>query len=134
MKDIFFFNGYCENNKLRNLLTKYDVGVMCSKSEGFGLVTVEYMLAGLCVIASNTGANLELISCGETGFLYPLGNIEKLKSIILHIYNNRENAKIIAKNAHKNAELMYTMKKSALDLIKMYHEVCEGKVNETPNY
>ena len=52
------FLGYCSD--LRERLQLYDVGVVCSKSEGFGRVTAEYMAAKLCVIASDTGANTEL--------------------------------------------------------------------------
>ena len=37
---------------------------MLSKNEAFGRVTVEYMLQNLLVIATNTGANSELVIMG----------------------------------------------------------------------
>lgn len=129
LENIFNFKGYCGNNELRNILNKYDVGVICSKAEGFGLSTVEYMMAGLCVIASNTGANLELIHDKETGFLYPLGNTSELASIVSYIYYNRECAREIAQNAHAYAVNQYTVEKSMKCLIETYYKAYRGKCN-----
>ncbi len=52
------------------LLADSDVGIMASDYEGFGLVTVEYMLSGLPVIAYESGATPEIVKDGETGMLY----------------------------------------------------------------
>ena len=70
------------------MLSNYDIGLMCSKSEGFGLVTAEYMMAGLAVLASNTGANNELVRDGVDGCLYNYGNISDMKKKLLKIINN----------------------------------------------
>ena len=51
---------------------------MLSKNEAFGRVTVEYMMHGLAVIASNAGANEEIISNNEDGLIYHLGDSEEL--------------------------------------------------------
>ena len=54
---------------VHSMLGNYQIGLMCSKSEGFGLVTAEYMHAKLGVIASNTGASPELIDNEITGLV-----------------------------------------------------------------
>ena len=59
------FLGSC--NDVYDRLKNYHIGLMCSKAEGFGRVTVEYMCAGLAVIASDCGANPELIQHDVTG-------------------------------------------------------------------
>ena len=68
------------------ILQRSDVGLMLSTNEAFGRVTVEYMMQNLAVIASDTGANPEIITNGETGLLYELGDVEsladKMKSLI----------------------------------------------------
>ena len=96
------FLGYKDN--LNELLSNYDVGVVCSKAEGLGLVTVEYMLSGLVVIASDTGANPELLHEEELGYLYTFGNIESLKSAINYVYKNSKEGRIKAEKAIKNAK------------------------------
>lgn len=70
------FLGYISD--VNEKLKKYDIGVNASKSEGFGLITVEYMMAGLIVIASDTGANLEIVEDGATGILYRYGDAQEL--------------------------------------------------------
>lgn len=78
------FLGYCKD--VPKKLSEYDIGVVCSKAEGFGRVTVEYMLAGLYVVAADTGANPELIKSDKIGMLYKYGDIEDLKTKIQNIF------------------------------------------------
>ena len=67
------------------LLPNYDIGLMCSRSEAFGLVTAEYMMAGLAVLASDSGANKEIVRDGIDGYLYSYGNITDMKQKIFKI-------------------------------------------------
>ena len=62
--------------------------VHVQKQEGFGRVTVEYMLSGLCPIVSNTGANLEIVDDKISGIVYEKGNIQDLKEKIKYCINN----------------------------------------------
>lgn len=82
------FLGYCNN--VSEKLSEYDVGIVCSRSEGFGRITVEYMRAGLYIIASDTGANPELILNSKIGTLYEYGNVENLAKCIEEIYVHKE--------------------------------------------
>ncbi len=86
LEDCVSFFGYRKD--VFDLLPNYDVGLICSKSEGFGRVTAEYMMAGLPVLASNTGANSELIREGVDGCLYSYGNVEDMKEKLMRIINN----------------------------------------------
>jgi len=45
------------------------IGCICSKGEGFSNAILEYMAAGLPVVASDVGGNREAIVDGETGFV-----------------------------------------------------------------
>jgi glycosyltransferase involved in cell wall biosynthesis len=53
-----------------NIAAEAHVAVMASDCEAFGRVTVEYMTLGLPVIASRTGANIELVIEGLSGWLF----------------------------------------------------------------
>lgn len=77
--------GYISAQKLENnvritghqdniyeVLENMNLGLMCSHNEAFGRVTIEYMVSRMPVIASNSGANPELIKPGKNGFLYTL--------------------------------------------------------------
>lgn len=85
------FLGYVTN--VNEKLDNYDIGINASKSEGFGLITVEYMMSSLIVIASDTGANPEIINDGANGLLYRYGDAQDLadkieKAVKLYDENN----------------------------------------------
>ncbi|EPM6340765.1 TPA: glycosyltransferase family 4 protein [Vibrio parahaemolyticus] len=82
-----------------SLMGNYDVGIVASRAEAFGRVTIEGMSAGLVMVASNAGANPELISDKENGFLYEENNSESLSNVISHIYKNKDTLKDIRDNA-----------------------------------
>ncbi|MEQ3234717.1 glycosyltransferase family 4 protein [Bacteroides cellulosilyticus] len=95
------FLGECDNVPER--LSGMDVGLMLSKNEAFGRVTVEYMLQNIAVIASNSGANPEIIRDGETGLLYPLGQIEALAMKMRTLIENKSFMINTARNGQKYA-------------------------------
>ena len=96
---------------MRELLNEYDAGVICSKSEGFGRVTVEYMFSSLYIIASDTGANLEILDNGNCGRLYKKGNIESLKNE-LEIFVSSNNVETYRKNAFDFAKQNFDINKN----------------------
>lgn len=61
-------------------------------AEPFGNVTTEAMMRGTAVIASNVGAQPEIVRDGETGFLVPPNDIDALTTALLHLLLNRDRA------------------------------------------
>lgn len=86
--DYVTFTGWIQN--VSDFYTRSDVGLMLSTNEGFGRVTVEYMRAGLAVIASDSGANPELIEDKKTGLLFPTGDINALSDLMELLVCNTE--------------------------------------------
>lgn len=81
-----------------------DIALVCSRCEAFGRVTVESMKMGLPVVASDRGANSELIKDGFNGYLYEYENSEDLANKILLLREDkiREEIALQAKEwAHK---------------------------------
>ncbi|HWR53532.1 MAG TPA: glycosyltransferase [Bryobacteraceae bacterium] len=63
---VFFTNGTLGVPECLRLMS---VACLCSESEGFSNALLEYMAAGLPVVATNGGGNPEAIEDGVTGFL-----------------------------------------------------------------
>lgn len=63
---------------VQRCLEYFDVALLCSESEGFSNAIVEYQFAGLPVICTATGGNPEAIIEGDTGLLYPVGEVSAL--------------------------------------------------------
>lgn len=81
---------YGQRRDVFEILSQMDIAVMPSKDEAFGRVTIEYMLMGLPVVASNSGANPELVKEGRNGCLYELHNPESLACCLEKLMNETE--------------------------------------------
>lgn len=106
-------------------ISQYDVGLTCSHVEGFGRVTVEYMMAGLCPIASNGGASPEIIDDKKTGILYEVLNKDALRKAVIWAIHNQDAVHKFGENAKKSARLNFSMEKHASEIKKLYYEVAK---------
>ncbi|RMG43940.1 MAG: glycosyltransferase [Acidobacteria bacterium] len=70
------FRGQREDS--RSLMATWQIGTLTSDTEGLSNTILEYMAAGLPVVATDTGGNPELVEHGATGFLVPAGDPEAL--------------------------------------------------------
>lgn len=85
------FRGSFDNNKLADVLNAIDVLVVPSVwLENAPLVIQEAHLAGIPVITSNAGGMAELVSDGENGFLFPLGDETALRCLIQRLVDQPE--------------------------------------------
>ena len=114
------FLGACSD--VYDRLKNYHIGLMCSKAEGFGRVTVEYMHAGLAVIASDCGANPELIQNNVTGILYDRNRTESLTQAILGLVKDRKKMVEIARRGQAQAKERYTKELNAANIYKIYQK------------
>jgi len=70
------FFGYVD--RAATACAAFDVQVVCSLAEPFGLVTVEAMAQGLPVVVTNSGGSPEIVRDGVEGFLVEPGDAETL--------------------------------------------------------
>ncbi len=119
------FMGYRED--VRNLLDDMDLGVICSKSEGFGLVTCEYMESSMPVIGAATGGTIEIIDDNETGFLYPVGDINALAEKIKYFINNRDALESMGRKAYEKVYRDFSLERNTDEMYKVFNESLREK-------
>ena len=85
-------------------LKVFDVALLLSRWEGFGLAIVEYMAAEKNVVASRVDAIPTLIDDGTDGLLAEADNPEDIKEKVLWLYNHPEEARIMKKKALEKVE------------------------------
>ena len=96
-------------------LIRSHVACLSSYSEGFSNSIIEYMAAGLPVVATNVGGALEAIVEGTTGFVVPPNDPESLAQRISSILQMDETArKQMSRAARLRVEEHFTMQ-SQLD-------------------
>lgn len=111
--------GYITN--VGELLPSYDIGLVCSRCEAFGRVTAEYMMAGLPVIASNTGANAELIRDGIDGVLYTYDNPDDLARKIQKVMDHL--GQYGGLKTHDYAMQRFSAEENARNVYETYKEI-----------
>lgn len=74
----------------RRLLHQAQIGLLISESEGLSNTIMEYMQAGLPVIATHVGGNPELVSHQVNGLLIERGNTQELAEAIITLSQNPE--------------------------------------------
>lgn len=105
------------------LLTKMDVGITASSHEAFGRVTVEYMMAGLAVIASDGGASTEIIDDGDTGLIYRSGEISELADKMQSLIDNPIKREQLAMRGHRHAMDNFQSKTNSEAIYGLYCEL-----------
>ena len=86
VEDNIKFIGYIKDAK--RYFTAFDIFVLTSDSEPFGMVVLEAMIANLPIICSDCGGAKEIVE--NTGLLFPFASSEKLAELLVHSANNRE--------------------------------------------
>ena len=117
------FRGY--SSQLATLLKEYDCGIICTRREGFGLATAEFMAAGLAVIASDTGANSELIEDGVCGLIYHYQDVADLSAKIETLYKDPGKLDSYGRGARRTVEEKFTIEANCRGILDVYREVSE---------
>ncbi|MCQ2493244.1 MAG: glycosyltransferase family 4 protein [Lachnospiraceae bacterium] len=120
--DSFEIKGY--SNNIPEELQCYSCGVMCSENEAFGRVTVEYMLAGLCPIVPDAGANRELTNNGEFAILYDRRNADGLTEAIRKIIANKELVDAYGIKGREYAKTKFDVNSNILSLLGFFGAAC----------
>ena len=105
------FEGFVKD--VEDIYSKFDILLMCSRSEAFGRVTIEAMLRCKPVIGYDVGGTSELIEDRVTGFKFK--TCDDVIAALNIIINERYLTKKIVENAkeealRKFAEPTYTKK------------------------
>jgi glycosyltransferase involved in cell wall biosynthesis len=99
------FLGFVNQSRLPDVYRAADILVLPSEYEPFGVVVNEAMLCGRPVIVSDrVGAKYDLVREGETGFVYPCGDIEALAQILREVLPDRERLRKMGEAARKRME------------------------------
>lgn len=86
LENYFFLKGWSE--KVEEEIKNFDITLMVSKWEGFGLVVCEYMAARKPVVAVKVGGVKDIIENEKNGILIKEYNSQKFAENIIRIKNN----------------------------------------------
>lgn len=113
-----FFYGTTKN--VHAILSKCDIGVLSSKSEGLPLALIEYGLNNLAVISTNVGECSKVIADVSNGMLIPPENPLKMSEAINQLIKNRSLREEKALNFNSHIKNNYSKTKFIEKLMKIY--------------
>ena len=93
--------------------------------EPFGVVTIEAMMRGTALVASNAGGPAEVVTEGETGFLTPSGDVDALADAMIRVLGDRALAARLGANAYAVARREFTESASIDRVLALYEATVE---------
>lgn len=115
------FVGRCDD--VASLLFASNVGVLSSKSEGFANAILEYMAAGLPVVATNVGGAREAIIEGETGYIVSSGDDETMAARIIQVLADNEAARVMGARGKAVAAEKFSSNLHLQNTLELYNEL-----------
>lgn len=88
---------------LENLLSCADLLFLPSEQESFGLTALEAMACEVPVICTRIGGLPEVVIHQETGYLFPVGEIQAMADATIDLLNDEEKLRRFRKNARRRA-------------------------------
>jgi glycosyltransferase involved in cell wall biosynthesis len=119
-RDVFFI-GRCDN--VADLLFASDVGVLSSKAEGFANAILEYMAAGLPVVATDVGGVREAIVEGETGYVVPAGDDRKMAERIIQLLEEPARARVMGERGKLIVADKFSCDRHLRNTLDLYDEL-----------
>lgn len=108
---------------LKPLYESLDVLIVPSRNEPFGRVVIEAASFNVPTIGENSGGLPEIITHGETGWLYPEGHLESLGDRIEDVVNDPDWTKQVGENAGRMVRDRFTMERQMAQLTDIYRDV-----------
>lgn len=106
-----------------SLRKKTDIELVCSSAEAFGRVTVEAMMNSNPVIASDTGANPELVIVEKNGLLFKEGDASSLADQMERFLRDRTLIRNMGIFAYDYARASFTSERNTLNIENLYREI-----------
>lgn len=126
--DVYFLG---EQDHLEPLFFCADLFLLPSEQESFGLTALEAMNCGVPVIATETGGLPEVITHGETGYLYPVGKIKKMAEKSIELLSNPEKHELFKQQARRRATQSFNADQIIPQYEAFYEEILRAK-QKTP--
>jgi glycosyltransferase involved in cell wall biosynthesis len=96
------------------------IGCLCSSSEGFSNSILEYMAAGLPVVATDVGGNAEAVLQGQTGFLIKEASPETFAAPIIRLLEDEQLRNQLGRNGLERCRSEFELGHAAKRLAQYY--------------
>lgn len=110
-------------------LGQADVLLSASRGEGMPLSLLEAMAAGLPIVASSVVGNVDLVQQGETGFLFPPGDLEGAATALVRLANDQPLRHRLGVNASERVRREFKTDQFAASYSAIYRELASRQAH-----
>jgi glycosyltransferase involved in cell wall biosynthesis len=121
---VFFTQG---EGKIMDCLARMSIGCLTSFSEGFSNAIMEYMAAGLPVVAIDVGGNRDAILHGETGYLVAERSPEAFAKPLIELLRNQERRTAMGDKGYQRCVELFEVGKTIGQLEDFYQSLIESR-------
>ena len=129
---------YAEENGLHLIVTGwtdtpysylklFDVAVLLSRWEGFGLAIAEYMAAEKNIVATRVDAIPTIVDDGKDGSLVDVDSPKEAADKVLFYYTHSEEAKLMRVRAFEKVKMKYDISRVVLQHKQMFNKLLYEK-------
>lgn len=123
-KDVFFWGA---KEDIRPYLRAIDVFCFTPYEEPFGLVLLEAMAMKIPIIASSVSEIPIITDNGTAALLIPPGDIQKLKTAILTLYNNPNMREQLITRGWKQVTENYSLSRMVKQVLNAYYKMLSNE-------
>lgn len=121
----FMFLG--RRNDVADILAACDIAVLPSAAEGMPNAVLEYMAAGLPVVATAVGGNLEVVADGATGILVPPGDAAALAQALSRLLADDVLTLRVARQGRELVEQKFSFERLTREVGALYEQLLQAK-------
>lgn len=99
--------------------------IMPSSDEAFGRTMLDALVRGFPVIAPRTGAPLEVIEEGKSGFFYDADSASDLGKVLTEVYEKRHSLVGMQKSCIARVQELFRLDQQLEKLNKIYHQLAK---------
>lgn len=126
VKDKVNFRGNCSRDDIYSTLHNYDILLLPSRLEGFGLVIAEAMAAKVPVVVCDIEGPMEVIDWNRYGKSYKCGDVNSMVAAIVDVAENYSRYSSLAENdAFKHVYKNYDISHTAAEYLAYYNKIRE---------
>jgi glycosyltransferase involved in cell wall biosynthesis len=121
LRPVVRFTGF--RRDIRRILEGSDLMVLPSHWEGFGLVLLEAMEAGIPVVGTRVGAIPEVVAEDETGLIVPPRDADALATALVRLLENPARAREMGQAGRSRLENVFPMERAIRAHEDLYAEL-----------
>ncbi|MCR4708553.1 MAG: glycosyltransferase [Clostridiales bacterium] len=122
LSDRVTLTGGLPHEEVLRLMAKSDVFVLPSWGEGYGIVYIEAMAAGMIAVGAEDEGIRDTIKDGENGFLVPAGDADAVERVLREIFLDEASYAVLRERGRQAARAL-TWERNAATMEQIYDEI-----------